>query len=101
MRRLVTFTALALLALAPAAQGKQVTKVTACGPDDCITTKDRAVLGAITDGGPPSVPPGKGRVVVVTASVAERPNGKVMGRFTTAWVPKYRMLVGEDGTWMR
>jgi hypothetical protein len=102
MRRLAPILAvLAVLVAAPAAQAKEITKVTACGVDGCVTTRDPAILQGLMNGGPPTVPPeARGDVIRLTATVAERPGGKAVGRFETQWVPSLRLLVAEDGTWM-
>jgi hypothetical protein len=92
--------AVALVA-APAAQAKEITKARVCGVDGCATTRDPVVLQALMNGGPPTVPPSPaGGVIRVRATVAE-PDGTPVGEFTSWWVPSARMLVAEDGTWMR
>jgi hypothetical protein len=92
--------AVALVA-APAAQAKEITKARVCGVDGCATTRDPAVLQALMNGGPPTVPPSPaGGVISVRATVSE-PDGTPVGEFTSWWVPSARMLVAEDGTWMR
>jgi hypothetical protein len=103
MRRLAPIIALlAVLVAAPAAQAKEIVKVQVCGVDDCVTTKDPSIIAGLSDGGPPTVPPDARREVLrLTSTIAERPGGKVMGRFTSQWVPSLGMLVAEDGTWMK
>ena len=102
MTRLATLiVVLATLVVAPAAAAKEITTVKACGDDGCVTTKDPAILQGLMNGGPPTVPPhAQAPVVRLTATVAERPGGKVMARFHSQWVPSLGLLVGEDGTWM-
>jgi hypothetical protein len=102
MTRLATLiVVLATLVLAPAAAAKEITAVKACGDNGCVTTKDPAILQGLMNGGPPTVPPdAQAPAVRLTASVAERPGGKVMARFQSQWVPSLGLLVGEDGTWM-
>jgi hypothetical protein len=102
MRRLTfILTLAAALALASPAAAKEVVSVQACGPGGCVTSDDDDVLTALTNGGTPSVPPGAAaRSVVLRASVGDPKTGEVFGRFTSAWVPRWRMVVGEDGSWM-
>jgi hypothetical protein len=103
MRRLAPIlVVLAALVAAPAAQAKEITKVKACGTDDCVTTRDPAILQGLMNGGPPTVPPDAQREVIrLTATVAERPGGKAVATFESQWVPSLRLLVAEDGTWMK
>jgi hypothetical protein len=92
----------AVLAVPEAAAAKQITKVTACGTDRCVTSRDPAILQGLTNGGPPTVPPStRGRLIRLRAAVAEKPGGRVIGRFGSWFVPSSGMLVAEDGTWMR
>jgi hypothetical protein len=101
MRRVsvLAVTVLALLLAAPAAYAKEITKVRACGVDGCVTTRDPAVLAALTDGGPPTVPPKmQGGVISLRASVSD--GHRTVAHFTSWWVPELRLLVTEDGTWM-
>jgi hypothetical protein len=101
MRTALLLTIAAALLAAPAAQAKEIIKARVCGLDSCVTTRDPTLLQALMDGGPPSVPPTtKGGVISVRATVAE-PGGEEVGQFTSWWVPAARMLVAEDGTWMR
>ena len=102
MRLIGILVALAVLAAATAASAKEITKVTACGADGCVTTRDPAVLQGMTNGGPPTVPPNASSPVVrLRAAVAERPGGRAVAHFTSFWVPEPRLLVTEDGSWMR
>jgi hypothetical protein len=100
MRRLAFIAiALATLALPATAAAKEVLAVQACGTDDCVTTKDKSVLTAVMDGGPPSVPPAnRARSYVLRVSMGDQ--GEEMGTWMAAYVPRFRMLVGEDGAWM-
>jgi hypothetical protein len=101
MRRLAVVIALLMtLAVAPAAHAKELQAVKACGTDRCVSSKDRSVLAALRDGGPPSVPPGsRARSILLRVSVGDG-SGKEMGVWMVAWVPKFHMLVSEDGAWM-
>jgi hypothetical protein len=90
-----------VLVAAPAAQAKEITEVRACGVDACVTTHDPVILQTLMNGGPPTVPPStQGGVISLRATVSA-PDGVDAGQFTTWWLPSTRMLVAEDGTWMR
>ena len=56
MRSLVLAVAL-LLAVAPAAAAKEITKAEVCGPDGCTAVADVAVAPILGNGGPPRTPP--------------------------------------------
>jgi hypothetical protein len=102
MRRVsaLVFVLAAVLLAAPAAQAKEITKVRACGLDGCVTTRAPAVLAGLTDGGPPTVPPRmQGGVISLRAAVSD--GHRTVAHFTSWWVPELRLLVTEDGTWMR
>jgi hypothetical protein len=103
MRRLTPLLALAavLVITAPAA-AKEILSVQACGPDRCVTTEDEEVRAALMNGGAPSKPPGgEARSHLLRARVGDPRTGEEFGTFVSAWVPRWHMLVGEDGTWMR
>jgi hypothetical protein len=102
MRTALLLALAAALLAASAAQAKEITKARLCGLESCVTTRDPTLLQALMRGGPPSVPPTTkgGGVISVRATVAE-PDGDEVGQFTSWWVPAARMLVAEDGTWMR
>ena len=77
MRPLALTAALLALLLAPAASAKEITAVAACGADDCVTTRDPAVLRLMMDGGTPLAGPnGEPGVVRLRAEVTEP--GRVM-----------------------
>jgi hypothetical protein len=101
VRRLViAVTAAAALAWAPGAAAKQVTSVTACGVDGCVTTTDPAVLQAMMNGGAPSDPPAHPSGAIRLRSRIEEPDGTTIGRFVNWWVPRTAMLLSEDGMWI-
>jgi hypothetical protein len=100
-RAAILIAALAALAVPATASAKEITKVKVCGTDGCVSTHDPQILQGLTNGGPPTIPPrDHGRAVRLRASIAERPGGKVIGRFTSWFIPRDRLLVGGDGTWM-
>jgi hypothetical protein len=101
MRHLAALIATAAVLVTPAAAAaKEISKVRVCGVDGCATTRDQSVIAGLTDGGPPTVPPAmRGGVISLRSTVQE--GDDVVAHFTSWWVPELRMLVTEDGTWMR
>lgn len=90
----------AALALTAPASAKEVMSVQACGPDRCVESDDEPLLTALTNGGTPSRPPGPpGGVVLLRASVGDGQSPDEVAVFMSAWLPRWRMLVLEDGTW--
>jgi hypothetical protein len=103
MRRLTPLLTLAaFLALASPAAAKEILSVQACGPDRCVTTDDDQVRRVLMNGGAPAEPPGgEAPSYVLRASIGDPRTGEEFGTFRSAWVPHWRMLMFEDGTWMR
>lgn len=101
MRIVALLVAIAALAAAPAAYAKEITKARVCGVDGCVTTRDPAILQGLMNGGPPTVPPNPAGGVISVRATVSAPDGTPAGQFTSWWVPSVRMLVAEDGTWMR
>jgi hypothetical protein len=91
----------AFLLIASAAEAKEITKARACGSDRCVTTRDPAVLQGLMNGGPPTVPPRTDGPVIRLRSTVSEPGEGVVAHFRSWWVPSQRLLVSEDGTWMR
>jgi hypothetical protein len=103
MRRLAPILTLAAaLTITSQASAKGVLSVQVCGPDRCITSKDEQVREVLTIGGTPAKPPGgKASSYALRATVGDPRTGEEFGTFRAAWVPRFRMLVAEDGSWMR
>src|SRR4051812_30522856 len=100
MRLVAALIAAAALVAAPTASAKEIVKVRVCGLDGCVTTRDEAILAGLTNGGPPVVPPPmRGGVISLRSAVSD--GQRVRAHFTSWWAPSLRMLVTEDGTWMR
>jgi hypothetical protein len=99
MRVIITLVVAGVL-FVPAADAKEVTKVTACGADDCVTTRDPAILQALMDGGSPTVPPKTDNPVVRLRATISLPGQGAIGQFITWWVPASRLLVDEAGNWL-
>src|SRR5919202_5788915 len=91
----------AFLLVVSAAEAKEITQARACGSDGCVTTRDPAVLQGLMNGGPPTVPPRTDGPVIRLRSTVTEPGQGVVGRFRSWWMPSQRLLVSEDGTWMR
>ena len=98
--RLIGIAIIVTILWAPAALAKEVTKVTACGADDCLTTREPAILHGLMYGGPREEAPATEHPVIrlrATVSVS----GQAVDHFTSWWVPASRLLGTEDGsTWM-
>jgi hypothetical protein len=91
--------ALAALALLPAsASAKEVVKAQVCGADGCRTVS-QAVAMDLMDGGPPTNPP-KEAAPFFTARLWIKTDDDHTERFDTAFVPRYELMRGSDGTWM-
>jgi hypothetical protein len=102
MKRLTLCLALVLpLALAGAAEAKEVVSAKVCGASDCRTTKDRDVLVALSEGGGPAQPPGAGSFYRVELTV--RGDGELF-TFPVVIVPDAGLMRGgteaEGYTWM-
>jgi hypothetical protein len=93
--------ALAILALAllPAsASAKEVVKAQLCGAGGCVSVS-HAIAMDLMDGGPPTDPP-KEAAPFFTARLWVRVDDGKTQRFDTAFVPRYGLMRGDDGTWM-
>lgn len=101
MRTAFLIAVAAVLLAAPAVQAKEITEVRACGVDACVTSRDPVILQTLMNGGPPTVPPSTHGGVISLRATVSAPDGQEAGQFTTWWLPSTRMLVAEDGTWMR
>lgn len=99
MRLVSVLVAIAALVAAPTAVAKEITKVKVCGLDNCVTTRDQAILQGLMNGGPPTVPPAmRGGVISLRGAVTHE--GETIGHTTSYWAPALHLLVAEDGTWM-
>jgi hypothetical protein len=99
--RLAAILIAAFLLIASAAEAKEITEAKACGSDGCVTTRDPAVLQGLMNGGPPTVPPRTDGPVIRLRSTVTEPGQGVVDHFRSWWMPSQRLLVSEDGTWMR
>jgi hypothetical protein len=103
-RLLPIVTALAALALPATALAKEPVKATVCGAGGCVTSKDKAAILSLAEGGPPAPGPAKGAPayrVRLTIAAGETPSGKPHTEsFTTWFAPSLHRMRGSDGTWM-
>ena len=91
--------ALAALLLVPAsASAKEVVKAQVCGADGCVRVSNALAMD-LMDGGPPTDPP-KEAAPFFTARLWIRVDDGKTQRFDTAFVPRYGLMRGDDGTWM-
>jgi hypothetical protein len=102
MLRVALLTVVATLMLATPATAKEILKVTACGPDHCVTTEDDALRELLMYGGTPGSPPGEAaRSIALQATIGDPATREVFGTFTLAWMPDWQLLIDQDGNWMR
>jgi hypothetical protein len=98
MQRLVLAAVAALvLAAAPAAAAKEITKAEVCGPDGCATVDDEQGRTILTNGGPPRTPPTAAPYYDLRLTMSE---GDQDVKLSAAAVPARHALRGDDGTWM-
>jgi hypothetical protein len=91
--------ATAALALLPAsASAKEVVKAQVCGAGDCVDVS-RAIAMDLMDGGPLADPPKEAAPFFTARLWISVGDGKTE-RFDTAFVPRYGLMRGDDGTWM-
>jgi hypothetical protein len=101
VRQIVIATvAAAVLVCVPAAAAKEITSVRVCGTDGCTTTKDRALLAALTDNGTPTDPPSHPSGAIRLRARMTEPGGDVIGHFDSWWVPGTPLLASADGSWL-
>jgi hypothetical protein len=87
------------LALLPAtASAKEVVKAQVCGADGCRTV-GQAIAMDLMDGGPPTDPP-KAAAPFFVSKLTMRVEDGTLHTFETAFVPRYGLMRGDDGTWM-
>jgi hypothetical protein len=98
MKRTLVVAALAALALAPAAHGKEVRQAQVCGPDGCITVDDQTAGAALANGGPPRTPPTAAPFYRIRIAIDT--GGGRTDHFSVAAVPARHAMRGSDGTWM-
>jgi hypothetical protein len=99
MRHLVPVVLLLCLAAAPA-EAKTVLSAEVCGANGCETSRDRALIAGLAEGGDPVDPPKAAAPFFRVRLTVGEGNGKVMDRFWTHFMPKGELIRGSDGTWM-
>jgi hypothetical protein len=100
MRTPLVLLAVAAAALGPAAaaSAKEIASVKVCGTGGCTDVTDRATP-AITDGGPPSVPPGEATPFYRVEVGVTGEKGEAVPGWTFLWVPAAAKVKFEDETW--
>ena len=88
----------ALVLLPAAASAKEVVKAQVCGSGKCVDVS-RAIAMDLMDGGPPTDPPKEAAPFFTARLWIAVGDGKTQ-RFDTAFVPRYGLMRGDDGTWM-
>jgi hypothetical protein len=87
----------AALIVPATATAKELKEATVCGAGDCSTVTDKALVGALADGGNPSDPPQAGPFYKVTIVMTA---GDGDHSFETQMVPSRHAIRGADGIWM-
>jgi hypothetical protein len=100
MRHLVPIVLLLCLAAAAPAEAKTVLSAKVCGANGCATSRDRALIVGLAEGGDPVDPPKAAAPFFRVRLTVGEGNGKVMDRFWTHFMPKGELIRGSDGTWM-
>jgi hypothetical protein len=100
MRHLVPMALLVCLTVAAPAEAKEVLSAKVCGANGCETSRDRALIAGLAEGGDPVDPPKAAAPFFRVRLTIGEENGKVMDRFWTHFMPKGELIRGSDGTWM-
>ena len=100
MRHLLPIVLLLCLAAAAPADAKEVLSAKVCGANGCESSRDRALIAALGEGGDPVDPPKAAAPFFRVRLTIGEANGKVMDRFWTHFLPKGELIRGSDGTWM-
>ena len=100
MRRLTPIVLLRCLPAGAPASAKTVLSATVCGANGCESSRDRALIAGLGEGGDPVDPPKAAAPFFRVRLTVGEDNGKVMDRFWTHFMPKGELIRGSDGTWM-
>jgi len=100
MRHVVPIVLLLCLTVAAPAESKEVLSAEVCGVNGCETSRDRALIAGLAEGGDPVDPPKAAAPFFRVHLTIGEENGKVMDRFWTHFMPKGELIRGSDGTWM-
>ncbi len=100
MRRMFPLGLLLCLLVAAPAQAKEVLSAKVCGENGCVTSRDRALIAGLAEGGDPVDPPKAAAPFFRVRLTIGDEKGKVMDRFWTHFMPKGELIRGSDGTWM-
>ena len=100
MRRVIPIALLLCLTAAAPAEAKTILSAKVCGANGCETSRDRALIAALAEGGEPVDPPKAAAPFFRVRLTVGEGNGKVMDRFWTHFMPKGELIRGSNGTWM-
>jgi hypothetical protein len=100
MRQLVPIVLLLCLAVAAPAEAKEVLSAKVCGANGCETSRDRALIAGLAEGGDPVDPPQAAAPFFRVRLTIGDDNGNVIDRFWTHFMPNGELIRGSDGTWM-
>jgi hypothetical protein len=100
VRRPLHLGLLLCLVLAAPAQAKEVLSTKVCGENGCVTSRDRALIAGLAEGGDPVDPPASAAPFFRVHLTIGEENGKVLERFWTHFMPNGELIRGADGTWM-
>src|SRR5687767_14230205 len=100
MRHLVPMALLLCLTVAAPAEAKEVLSAKVCGANGCESSRDRALIAGLAEGGDPVEPPQAAAPFFRVRLTIGEENGKVIDRFWTHFMPKGELIRGSDGTWM-
>lgn len=100
MRHRLAIVLLVCLTVAWPAEAKQILSAKVCGANGCETSRDRALISGLADGGDPVHPPEATAPFFRVGLTVGEESGHVMDRFWTHFMPKGELIRGSDGTWM-
>jgi hypothetical protein len=101
VRHLVPIVLMLCLTVAAPAEAKEVLSANVCGANGCETSRDRALIAGLAEGGDQVDPPKAAAPFFRVRLAIGEESGKVMDRFWTHFMPKGELIRGSDGTWMR
>ena len=99
MRRMLVLAAVAaaVLATAPAAVAKELTKAAVCGPEDCVAVEDESGRTALMSGGGSPMDPPRGAPYYEVRGRID--HGEEHAKITFAVVPSRKAVHYDDGSW--
>jgi hypothetical protein len=86
--------------VAAPAEGKEVLSAKVCGANGCETSRDRALIADLAEGGNPVDPPKAAAPFFRVRLTIGGETAKAMDRFWSHFMPNGELIRGSDGTWM-